>query len=408
MSEILREQAQWRKGKSPVMSKYLDDHSKLLAEIAGRGFLALPGYAYDLENALEIATKLGLSELNYKILTETVERELKQLGIDYSLAYRNSVITWELEKQALMADWESEYAWLKEGLSADENTLELLAIEVAKRGIILLEAKTALELSMEADRKALEELDATLAPYEVQLANAKLLTSQKKLEIIPIVQSIVTKEQELLVIEQGKAAAYTTFMAAEQTLAAKKQTLVPSLIELASLEENYASLITTEEIPKEKLIANEKVKQANDAVIKADYTVQEMTIEVATETKKLQVMDAKRSLQELQFADQQALETKDIGLTTNYHGEQVQEFATILGEEKALEAQLLTDKTTIKKAQINTREESATTIQAEEKYRNTQVTAADIKHSHDIAEIQAGTGIAGSLKITANLEHLIG
>jgi hypothetical protein len=402
MSEILREQARWRKEKTPIVAKYVDDHAKLLAEVAGRGFLALPGYAYDLENALELATKLGLSELNYKILSETVDREMKQLGIDYNLAYRNSVITWEIERQVLMSDWESEYAWLKEGLSVDENTLELLAIEVSKRGITLLAAKTALELSMEADRKALTVLDATTAPYEVQIANAKLLTTQKKLTLIPIVQSIITKEQELLVIEQGKAAEYTALMAAEQTLAAKKQTVLPALNELASLEENYALLVTGEEIPKEKLIAGEKLKQANDAVTKADYTVQEMTIEVATETKKLQSMDARRSLQELQFADDQILAKKDIDLTTIYDEDQKTEFETVLGEEKSAAIQVRTDKTTIHKADIAIKELSATTLTAAEKYRNTTATAMEIDQIKKTAALQAAT------KITASLEHVIG
>ena len=124
-------------------------------------------------------------------------------------------MAWELEKQVLMNSWEVELASIKQGMASDEETLNLLAIEVSKRANVLLAAKTAIDVAMEADRKTITELDATIAPYEVQLANARLLTAQKKLELFPIIETIVVKEQELLVIEQGKAAEYTLYMAAE-------------------------------------------------------------------------------------------------------------------------------------------------------------------------------------------------
>ena len=180
MSDILREQAQWRKGRSPIVVKYREEHDQLFAEIAGRGFLALPGHAYDMENRLELMAKINLSELNYKILSETIERELKQAGIDYNLAYRNAGMTWEIEKQALMIAWDAEYAGIKQGLASDEDTLNRLAIEVSLRGTALLSAKTVIELEMESYRKSLVDLEGSLAPYEIQLAQAKILTAQKK------------------------------------------------------------------------------------------------------------------------------------------------------------------------------------------------------------------------------------
>ena len=149
MVDTLRESAQWRKGKTPIISKYLADHSELFTEIAGRGFLSLPGYAIDLENNLELTTKLSLSDLNYKILSDTIERELKQSGIDYDLSYKTALMVWELEKQALMAAWEAEYAVIKQGEMTDENTLNLLAIEVSRRAATLLTQKTAIDVEME-------------------------------------------------------------------------------------------------------------------------------------------------------------------------------------------------------------------------------------------------------------------
>lgn len=242
MSEILREQAQWRIGKTPIIGKYIGEHKKLFDEIAGRGFLNLPGYAYDLENELELRLKLGLSEINYKILSETIERELKQQGIDYNLQHRNAAMAWEVEKQALMAAWDAELAGIKQGMAMEEEILNRLAQEIAARQIYLIEAKTEIDLEMEGYRLTLAQLDGQTAPYEVQLANAKVLTAQKKLEVIPILQEIISKERELLVLEQGKAIEYTALMNIEGQIADKQKEIIPTLQTIISKEQELLAL----------------------------------------------------------------------------------------------------------------------------------------------------------------------
>jgi len=170
MTEATREGYQWRKAKTPVIVKYVDDHTKLFAEIAGRGFLALPGYAADAENGLDLTTKMNLSAINQKILSATIERELKQQGLDYNLAVKNAVMSWEIEKQALLGDWDAEFAGIKQGMAEKEEVSNQLAIEVGSRAIVLLEAKTSLEEQMEAHRLTLANLDETTSLKEVELA----------------------------------------------------------------------------------------------------------------------------------------------------------------------------------------------------------------------------------------------
>ena len=242
MAHNLREQAQWRKEKTPIIRKYIGEHNKLMSEIAGRGFLNLPGYAYGLENDLELMTKLGLSEVNFKILSETIERELKQQGIDYNLQHRNAVMAWEVEKQALMAAWDAELAGIKQGMAMEEEILNRLAQEIAARQIYLIGAKTEIDLEMEGYRLTLAQLDGQTAPYEVQLANAKVLTAQKKLEVIPILQEIISKEQELLVLEQGKAIEYTALMNIERQIADKQKETIPTLQTIISKEQELLAL----------------------------------------------------------------------------------------------------------------------------------------------------------------------
>ena len=242
MSEILREQAQWRNGKTPIIGKYIGEHKKLFDEIAGRGFLNLPGYAYDAENQLELAAKMGLSELNYKIMHETIERELKQAGIDFNVEYAEAAMAWELEKQGLLSAWDHELAGIKQGMATEEEVLARLALEVDARQVVLIAAKSAIDLEMEGYRKALADLDAATAPYEVQLANAKVLTAQKKLEVIPILQEIISKERELLVLEQGKAIEYTALMNVERQIADKQGEIIPTLQTIISKEQELLAL----------------------------------------------------------------------------------------------------------------------------------------------------------------------
>jgi uncharacterized protein (DUF1778 family) len=159
MSEQLREEAQFRRGKTPIVLKYLGEHAGLMAAIAGRGFSYLPGHAYDMESTLEAVTKDQLAELNYKILAETIERELKQTGLDYDVDLRNAIVQWEIDKQALLDDWDKELAAVKQGMANREEELDRLEIEVDARGNYLIEQKTALEVQAEAYRLILAGLN---------------------------------------------------------------------------------------------------------------------------------------------------------------------------------------------------------------------------------------------------------
>ena len=306
MSELLREAAQWRKGKTPILSKYIGEHKQLFNAIAGRGFLNLPGYAYDGENQIELAAKMGLSELNYKILAETIERELKQVGIDYNNAYITAALAWELEKQGLMDAWEAELALIKQGMAEEEEVKNRLALEVDARQAVLINAKTALEVQAEGYRKDLAELDAETAPYEVQLANAKLLTAQKKLELIPIIQGIIEKEEQLLGLESSKTAYYTALLNQENEVAAKKQQMLPGLAELATVTRQHAALIPTQ-IELERQIAEEKVAQAEAKVEVSENDLERIDIEIDTENKNVEISAAKRDLADEQFDNEQEL-----------------------------------------------------------------------------------------------------
>ena len=401
MSEILREQAQWRIGKTPIIGKYIGEHKKLFDEIAGRGFLNLPGYAYDAENQLELAAKMGLSELNYKIMHETIERELKQAGIDFNVEYAEAAMAWELEKQGLLSAWDHELAGIKQGMATEEEVLARLALEVDARQAVLIAAKSAIDLEMEGYRKALADLDAATAPYEVQLANAKLLAAQKKLELLPIIEEIIVKEGELIVLEAGKTDYFRQLMDAEREVADKKQTLVPGLTQLATAIQRHAALIPTQ-IATERNIAEEKTAQAQAKVKIAENDVDRMAEEIKTAAKDIEINEAKRDLADKKFDNEQELIAIETDKETEYQDHLNGSFSAVQGDERDTQSKIIADKETIHSTVNETRKGSANRITMAQKDAEASSTAADIHRMRGVAAAQAAA------KITASLTHLIG
>ena len=429
MSELLREQAQWRIGKTPIIGKYIGEHKKLFDEIAGRGFLNLPGYAYDAENQLELAAKMGLSELNYKIMHETIERELKQAGIDFNVEYAEAAMAWELEKQGLLSAWDHELAGIKQGMATEEEVLARLALEVDARQAVLIAAKSAIalemegyrktlvevdarqavliaeksaiDLEMEGYRKALADLDAATAPYEVQLANAKLLAAQKKLELLPIIEEIIVKEGELIVLEAGKTDYFRQLMDAEREVAEKKQTLVPGLTQLATAIQRHAALIPTQ-IATEQDIAGEKTAQAKAKVKIANNDVVRMNKEIETATKDIEINEAKRDLADKKFDNEQELIAIETDKETEYQDRLNESFNAVQDDERDTQSKIIANKETINSTVNETRKDSAQRITGAQKDAEASSTAADIHRMRGVADAQAAA------KITASLTHLIG
>jgi hypothetical protein len=401
MSETLRENAQWRKAKTPIVSKYIDDHSKMMAEIAGRGFLNLPGYAYDIENNLELTLKQTLSETNYKILSETIDRELKQAGFTYNQEYKTAALTFEIEKQSLVAAWDAELAGIKQGMANDEEIKTRLAIEVAARQGTLITTKTAIEIEMEGYRLQLAELEDDTAPYEVSLAQAKLLTAQKKLELIPILQEICDKEEELLDLEEDKATELTTLLNEKSAVAGKRALLEPYYLSLANKTQELAGLIPTQ-ISKEEQIADEKLAQAEAIIEKEENKLSEMELDIDTANTEVEIGAAKRDLQETKFDNEQTLTRTEIDNENLYQNEVTEYYDRIIEDERATQDEIISEKHEINNIKNETEMESMTTITDEQKEANNSNADADIYEMRQKAIIQAAS------QITAGLTHIIG
>ncbi|MDY6893818.1 MAG: hypothetical protein SVO01_00145 [Thermotogota bacterium] len=239
---------QFIRGKTKIMTEFSRERETLESAVAGRGFSFTPGFMYRIVNNLETDTKQKLSDLNFQLLEQAVERELRESKIDYDIAYKNAAVAWEIEKQELISDWSEELAQLKKEDSQQEDSVKKYAIEVGRRAIELIAAKSAIALQIEEYQKQMAELDGQTATYEGQLADAKILTANKKLEMLPYISQLISIEWDLL--DKDKILANKELVISEMLIqlaskdvliAGKTQELVNKKGDIVTAEESLVS-----------------------------------------------------------------------------------------------------------------------------------------------------------------------
>ena len=95
------EQNQWYKGKAPVVREYLRTTKQIEDTVAQHGFLST--WLPRVRIRKPVCTKVQIERYNYQIVSDAIERELKNTGIAYDLAVKNAAIAWELEKTTVLS-----------------------------------------------------------------------------------------------------------------------------------------------------------------------------------------------------------------------------------------------------------------------------------------------------------------
>jgi len=320
------DQSSWIRQKQPIIRDFISERNKLLSTVSGMGHRRAPGFLYEMETSLEVGVKQKLSDVSYKILSEAIDRDVKQAGIDYDISFKVASMQWELDKQGLLAAWDQELAWIKKGWDTQDQAMDQLAIEVSKRGAVLISAKADIELQAEALRAQIAAVEYGAADYEVQLAQQKILTAQKKLLVIPILQQIIDienkivaeqynvieKEKLVVAAETDKIGYMTLLIAAQMEVAEKKQgDLFPAMQALIAKTEELTVAIR-EEIEYEVKIMAEKVKDAGIAVDKAEKQILILQSQLETEEVRIQITAAKIALANAQRGYELVLRMKEV------------------------------------------------------------------------------------------------
>ena len=232
---------QFYKGKIPILEEYSNQHRALMSTVAGRGFCKIPGFLHEASLTLEEAGKNKLSALNYQIVAEAIERELKQVGHDYTQAHKAARIAFELEKQTLLTALQQEFADLDAVQSLAEEELNRLFVELDIRRVILITTKTIIELQMEVLKQELIGVDRLTFTNEELLINERIVTANAKLAVISHLEDLIEAQGKILVAEEANFPYMEDLIDEKGLLISKKEELVPFIIDKAETRIDLAN-----------------------------------------------------------------------------------------------------------------------------------------------------------------------
>jgi len=410
------EKSLWSRQKQPIIQGFIDERKKLVSTVAGRGFLLAPGFLYEFETGLEIDAKQKLSEISYKILSEAIERDIKQSGLDYDALYKNAVMAWEIRKQGLLAAWDRELILLKQRQSIQDEDLLRLAITVSLLGITLLNAKNAIELEAEGLRKSLADLEGGASDYEIQLAQQKLATANRKLDVIPVMQQILAVEEaivlkqydiaakdQLVVEKEAEKVGYTAGLVTAESLVVWKygSEVLPATQSLLGVSQRLVSAIRAQTSNETQILA-QKVLDAGIAVQKAEKQIVITTTAADESSVRLSLATARADLAEAQREYETALLRVTNNNLTSMTDLEQQAHYDVMEQEQTTQSTVnnLREETVKLKLErdVFAAEETATSVV------DVTLGIADLAASErmTIAELQAMSDIAAELK------HIIG
>jgi len=400
MSDATIEHSKWVRGRTELLSSFVKELGGIASVTASRGYMLTPGFLYEAINDLEQKIKDKLSDLNYQILSETTEREIKQAGITYDLAYKTALMAWEADKQTLMDAWNMEFADIRRGMASAESVLDALMNEAQARQITLITQKTAIELSIEQYRQLLTQLGDDEVEYEVQLAEQRLLVAQKKLELIPILQQILSVEEDLLVAEREKSGVLNRLISAEEEVVAKKEELIPYINDLARVTEDYADELNVQ-LEIEQQIAEQHQAIAVTITEKAEARLNENTARVAYTESEGTLLDTRLAYDvtrigaDLDILNQQSVDAQVISdAETNAN-------VVTLAADQAADAIYLDSKLTATETDIDSREDASNSITASEIHKLASIASDQVYEKERVASINAAASV------TATLTHLL-
>lgn len=220
------EDNRWIKEKRPVIDEYLTTAKKVENLVAGQGFLHRPGFLGAAITDIERFAKFKLSDINYQIVAQAIERELAQTGFNYDIVVKEAMITWELEKSTLLTTMQQDFADNKALRSMDNQELDRLEITTNLRKLVIMASKTALDVEMEGYRQEMTLVDQSTFHAEDALLAAKLTTARKKLEVIPYIETVLEKQQLVITAEGDNADRKNALITVKENLNDKREDLI--------------------------------------------------------------------------------------------------------------------------------------------------------------------------------------
>lgn len=289
------ESALWRKGKSPLVREYLATARAAENKAAMLGFLYRPGFLEGQTTDIESALKYKLSDLNYTIVAQMIEREIASTGKAYDVSYREAAIAWELEKATLLTALEQEFADNKKLRELDKEEMDQLKIETDLRQLVILAAKASIEEDMEEYRQEMLQFETEVFPYETALITAKLATANKKLTVIPYIEEVLEKQQDVLDAETDNYDRKNALITAKEDLNTKRLELITAREAIA---DQIVLLIAAQEelVEKKQSLVDAREDIADQELINVSYLQQYITALTGLDSVRQDLIAAKKAL----------------------------------------------------------------------------------------------------------------
>ncbi len=395
------ENNQWYKNKKEIIDDFSMQHKNLLSTVAGRNFSRMPGFVLEASIGIEENSKNKLSALNYSIVAEAIERELKQTGHEYDIAYKDARIAFELEKQALLTALQQEFSDLDYIQGLKEEELNRLFVELDVRKIVLITTKTALDVELEELKQAIQETDRLTFSNEALLVQERLNTVIAKLAVIPYIENIIDTNGRLLVAEEANYGDMADLITEKGLLVAKKEEVIPLVEEKAEKQILLAAAIL-EQIEIEEARLDVAISKAGLRTEAVDNTLNIIEAEKALEALRALLYIARNDLQITRF-------DKTVSLTENSTAN-INEIAmartTMFGLLEIYKSSTASSKRDVKAYSVNR------DIAGDETVNNTSVNAE--KDAINIIAIRQAAArtetatISAIANITNRLIHLLG
>lgn len=417
------EDSLWYKGKSDVLREFQKNTGAVLSAVASRDFSLMPGFAIETLTGIEFDSKFKLMEYNQKLMSDAIDRELKQLGLENDIALKQAIVLWETEKIQFFSDLQKEFADKELIRSLTGEDIAALMMDQEMRETAVLMAKVAIEVEIEGIKRQKEEVDLLPLPAEEQLSAAKLAAAQRKLAVIPHIlaalaaqsNALETESSVIMPAREAKANYESTIAsdmstkilplmqdkaAATLTLTEKQSELIPLMIEKAQASMALAEEMTAQ-LENHRLLAQEKVALAMAKVARISEEMVLMGKELTLDGKKLTI-ERDRAELELQRADARLVVIDAMRV-------QLGALKTAMTTESAAEIALINiqgaNEIAVKKSQIENVEKAKYAAQAQDIESNISkaysMGHADSQHSIDNANKMANA------EITERLIHLL-
>ena len=238
------ENSQWYRKKQQVVHDYRKEIVGFADEIASRGFTLPPGYVSGVANDLEIGAKMKLSELNFELTKEAIDREVRDAEVTYDESYKALMAAWDVDKQNLLDAMQKSIAAAASRKKIELESVRLLALDIAANRTTIVSREATLRSDLESIKQQILEAEQGTDTSERSLLTGKSATITKKLELIPTLEILITAEEDLLTkITDELIPAQEDIVTELAELITKKEGLTVPLQELYSVKKIYGTTL---------------------------------------------------------------------------------------------------------------------------------------------------------------------